>query len=331
VRDAVSVSNTFGKIYSDLWDDRYGFCNVSQGAQQLYMYLIARRDRNKAGVVPLRIRKWTKIAPMLTDEQIMAQLDELASAGFVVYDTEEMELYLCDFIFRDEIYRQPNSVRTACRAIREVESEGIKAAIYTDLRAMEAEMISKGTTDSIQDYYDVLVYLDGYARPSRGVVRPFSTPTLLGSTTQAGGIPEHSRREHVSVVQAGTTAQDVRHETEDERRQSRPASPPRAEVVELCEHLADRIEGNGAKRPRVTQKWLDACRLMIDKDAHTAEQIRKAIDWCQDHEFWRSNILSMPTLREQYERLRLQAARPANGNGGRTSAPTVTSAEEMRV
>jgi hypothetical protein len=35
--------------------------------------------------------------------------------------------------------------------------------------------------------------------------------------------------------------------------------------------------------------------------------VSKAIDWCQDHEFWRINIMSMPTLRKQYDRLRLQA------------------------
>lgn len=85
----------------------------------------------------------------------------------------------------------------------------------------------------------------------------------------------------------------------------------RADVAEICSHLADRIEENGSKRPAVTKAWRDAARLMLDKDARTVDQIKRAIDWCQSDDFWRANILSMPTLRKQYERLRLAAQRPA--------------------
>lgn len=86
-------------------------------------------------------------------------------------------------------------------------------------------------------------------------------------------------------------------------------SPLRADVEQLCAHLAERIEGNGSKRPKVTVKWRHAARLMIDKDGRTAEQVTRAIDWCQSDDFWRSNILSMPKLREKYDQLRLAAQR----------------------
>jgi len=51
---------------------------------------------------------------------------------------------------------------------------------------------------------------------------------------------------------------------------------------------------------------------MIDHDGRSEEQIHAAIDWCQTNEFWRSNILSMPKLREKYDQLRL-AAKHENG------------------
>lgn len=86
-------------------------------------------------------------------------------------------------------------------------------------------------------------------------------------------------------------------------------APKRADVERLCEHLADRIQANGSKRPQIGKSWRDAARLMLDTDRRTEQQIRNAIDWCQNDEFWRSNILSMPKLREQYDRLRLAAAR----------------------
>jgi hypothetical protein len=91
----------------------------------------------------------------------------------------------------------------------------------------------------------------------------------------------------------------------------------RDDVSRVCEHLADRIEGNGSKRPEITKRWEDAARLLMDKDGRTEEQIHKAIDWCQDNEFWRSNILSMPKLREKYDQLRLKAmkGRTSSGSG----------------
>lgn len=92
---------------------------------------------------------------------------------------------------------------------------------------------------------------------------------------------------------------------------------PRPDVDELCAHLADWIERNGSKRPDPTLKgWRTACRLLIDVDGRTPDQIRNAINWCQQDEFWRVNILSMPKLREKYDQLRL-AASGRKREGGR--------------
>jgi hypothetical protein len=88
-----------------------------------------------------------------------------------------------------------------------------------------------------------------------------------------------------------------------------PAAPPRDDIERLCTHLADRIEGNGSNRPEIGQKWRDAARLMLDRDGRAEQKVHDAIDWCQDDEFWRTNVMSMPKLREKYEQLRLQAQR----------------------
>lgn len=86
--------------------------------------------------------------------------------------------------------------------------------------------------------------------------------------------------------------------------------PPRVDVERLCSHLADRIATNGiSKRPKITKAWRDAARLMIDRDGRSEADVHAAIDWCQDSEFWRPNILSMPKLREKYEQMSLQARR----------------------
>lgn len=83
----------------------------------------------------------------------------------------------------------------------------------------------------------------------------------------------------------------------------------RPDVEALCEHLANAVEANGSLRPTITDRWRTACRLMVDKDGRTPEQIRNAIDWSQADEFWRPNVMSMPKLREKYDQLRLAAQR----------------------
>lgn len=102
------------------------------------------------------------------------------------------------------------------------------------------------------------------------------------------------------------------------------ASEPRDDVTRLCDHLADRIEANGSNRPTIGKGWHDAARLMLDRDGRTEQEVHGAIDWCQQDEFWRSNILSMPKLREKYDQLRLQAQRQ-----GRAGTPRQQAESEM--
>ena len=76
-----------------------------------------------------------------------------------------------------------------------------------------------------------------------------------------------------------------------------------------CEHLAQWMVRNGCTPPTITRRWLDAARRLREIDGRTHDQVMACIDWCQANEFWQANIHSMPTLREKYDVLRLQAAR----------------------
>lgn len=100
----------------------------------------------------------------------------------------------------------------------------------------------------------------------------------------------------------------------------------RPDVERVCEHLADRIEANGSKRPNVTDRWRTAARLLIDLDKRTEQQIHAAIEWCQSDDFWRANVLSMPKLRQKYDQLRLAAQRSSS-----SSQPNQQSTADQRV
>ncbi|ETK36163.1 hypothetical protein MPTA5024_11090 [Microbispora sp. ATCC PTA-5024] len=93
----------------------------------------------------------------------------------------------------------------------------------------------------------------------------------------------------------------------------------------MCDHLAQRIVANGCKPPTVGTRWRDAARLMMTADGRTEQQIHAAIDWCQNDEFWRSHVMSMPKLREKYDALRLQASAKKGRGSPPPAAPPATS------
>ena len=75
-------------------------------------------------------------------------------------------------------------------------------------------------------------------------------------------------------------------------------------VDALCAQLATHVvEVAGGSPPGYGKAWRRECRLMLDKDGWTVEQVAFAIRWLagptKDAIFWKTNVLSMPTLREK--------------------------------
>jgi Helix-turn-helix domain len=90
-----------------------------------------------------------------------------------------------------------------------------------------------------------------------------------------------------------------------------------SEAIRLCELLAELIEQNGSKKPVVTASWISIMDRIIRIDNRSPEQVRSAIDWCQKDDFWCMNILSPTSLRKHFDRMRLQAKRQRNTQGGK--------------
>ena len=81
--------------------------------------------------------------------------------------------------------------------------------------------------------------------------------------------------------------------------------------MKLAMYLFAKIKENNPEHRQLTdaqkQSWADHIRLMIERDNRTAEQIKNMIDWCQNNEFWKQNILSTAKLRKQYDTMRPKA------------------------
>lgn len=90
------------------------------------------------------------------------------------------------------------------------------------------------------------------------------------------------------------------------------------EAIKLANFLADKIAENGSKRPTVTEAWVTDMNRLMKIDGRTFDQIKSAIEWCQDDSFWRSNIMSPGKLRKQYDQLRLKASQQKSKPKGQT-------------
>lgn len=106
--------------------------------------------------------------------------------------------------------------------------------------------------------------------------------------------------------------------TEPDRTTEETPSPPaepsvslerRSDVDGLCDLLADLVEGNDCRRPTITAKWRTEARLLLDRDAVDLATAERVLRWALADPFWRSNVLSIPTFRKQFDRLRLASER----------------------
>ena len=156
-----------------------------------------------------------------------------------------------------------------------------------------------------------------------------STADWLADQQESGGtgstVPGEDARERKPASGGERKQASYKPGTNQEKSSTKTSRAPRRDlnegredVMRLCVHLADRLEAGESLRPAIGKEWLDAARLMLDTDKRDEAKVHIAIDWCQDHDWWRSRVMSMPKLRKQYDTLRLQAQQEKagpNGNG----------------
>lgn len=130
------------------------------------------------------------------------------------------------------------------------------------------------------------------------------TPSKHPSPDEDDGKPPANRRRttasrrkpHAGVEWSG-----------EEKEGGTPHSGARSDVAHLCSLLADLIEGNDLRRPSVTKQWQDEARRLLDNDGVPLEDAERVMRWALADDFWKSNVLSMPKFRKQYDRLKVQS------------------------
>ncbi len=92
--------------------DKPDHAETGKDARHLYMVICSDESINQAGVVTMRLGLWAEEAAMDDDEADSA-LAELEKRRFVVTDRRYSQLLIRSFIRNDEVYKQPNVLRSA--------------------------------------------------------------------------------------------------------------------------------------------------------------------------------------------------------------------------
>lgn len=130
---------------------------------------------------------------------------------------------------------------------------------------------------------------------------------------------ERNARRNAGSTAARTRWGNTEGNTKEEGRRKK-TSPngevPRPDVEELCEVMQFLNADRGAKAT-ITKTWRGEARLLLDRDKRPLMEALTVMRWAARDSFWRANILSIPTFRKQYDKLKLGMERPrknANGN-----------------
>lgn len=305
-----------------MWDDE-DWKALSPRAQWFYLLLVSQASINRAGVIALTSKRWMRLASgPAVEQQITLAMDELESTRFLVVDRDTEEVLVRSYMRGDGVEKQPNVLKAACRQATEVLSPRLRTALEVELRRLETpanndaatvlsatiRTLSKGSQKGSPD-----PSRNGSKRRSADDVpspaetsksepltepfrEPFAKPRGVGE-----GVGSSS---HLGNSKSFSSSSEIASRTPD---------PPRPEVDSLCSRLLDRIHANGA-RGSITKKWRTEARLLLDRDRRPFEEACQLIDWATSDNFWKPNILSMPTFRAKYDQLRLQSARSTSGH-----------------
>lgn len=268
------MARRYARIKVTLWGDP-DFRKMSLPAQHLYLLLVTSPKMNLCGVTDWRPIRISALTEGHVHKGVQGAADELTAGDYIVIDDETEEVLVRSFIRHDETIKTPNIAAAVAKDYAGVTSQILQGVIVHEIKRLQTDEPSwKGW----------------------GMVKPvLENPSIDPSTLKVSV--------KASVKVSGKESDIPLPSTLNQQ-----PSSIREDVGRLCKHLADRIEENGSKRPEITRGWLDSARLLIDKDKRTEEQVHTCIDWCQQDEFWRTNILSMPKLREKYDQLRLKAS-----------------------
>lgn len=311
------MSRDYARIMTAIWRN-VEFRSLDAAAQRMYLLLVTQPDITAAGVLALRLRRWADMSSDTTTDAVTQSLKALEAGRFIVVDWDAEEVLIRSFIRWDGGVNNPKRRPVIIRDAAEVVSVSISRHLVTEFRRC-------GITGPEAPLHDPSGSPNG--RPSGS-----ATDSLSGSHTeinnvsvgsdpfpQVDSLTDSAPTNHGVVDTYLSTRDTATHNpqpttqrTKNPKTSSKIASRPRPDVDQLCEHLRAALAANEVDAV-IGAQWRTAARLLIDRDRRPHAEALRLITWATTNHFWSTNVLSMPTFRKQYDKLRLQEKNEISG------------------
>lgn len=126
------------RVMRSIWTDP-DWLELSSRSKMIYLQLISQANISKAGVLPTVPRRWASMYPDLEVDDILAAIEDLTSAGFVLVDEDTEELLVRTYMRYDEMYAQPNGRKAITAATDEIVSSTLRATVEQELEELTGE------------------------------------------------------------------------------------------------------------------------------------------------------------------------------------------------
>lgn len=281
------MPRSFGKVLPSMWDEDEDFLAMSADAKYVYNFLIGQRDLGHSGVITLRVGPWARLLGKSVAET-KAALRELHVERFVVIDADEMLLLVRALIRRDEVYKQPNTFKSAVNQIYGVRSQPIRRVLLAELERLDPAGM-KGDSEAVRS--DVIVWLrktcenpppnpnrkgsaKGYESDPGGDAefgQDFDVPAGEDSSAKGSAIPNGNpqrvhARSHARVSPAPTTT-------------TTPTTPASGALFDV---EVPTVPAKGAAKPRKASKRKAPTKDESLVDAEVAARNKLAVELAQE-------------------------------------------------
>ncbi len=126
------MSRNYAQIFTAIWRDP-DFIALRESTQRAYLMLVTQPGISAAGVLPLTLRRWAKLAEDSTIASLRPDLVLLHRAGMIVVDEDTEELLVRSFVRHDNGYKNPRRQPSIREAANEVESARLRRVLADEL------------------------------------------------------------------------------------------------------------------------------------------------------------------------------------------------------
>ena len=126
------MARKYAQVKVSIWIDD-DFLLLSDSAQALYFRLLTAPKLSFCGVCDWRPKRLALLASGLTEKKVITAAEELAEAGYVVFDDEAEEILIRSFIRHDGVLQSPNLATALASDYADTHSVKLRRVILHEL------------------------------------------------------------------------------------------------------------------------------------------------------------------------------------------------------